>query len=286
MTGVGPESGRVKPSRRRTSLSSASPYRHASFRPMTERKIIGSVEKLWRYPVKSMKGESLTEVYVTYTGVVGDRIFALVNPDKRDNFPWHTAREQADMLLYKPTFVLAPPIDRHYPDAQEFAVSVQDPSGKTWRIDDPTFVAHLEQKVGRRLKLRFSEKGMHDARPLSIFGASTLDALTAESGVALDHRRFRPNLFVRWHDATPFYEDQLVGKTLSIGDKLLINIVKKDPRCIIINLDPETATAQKQVLLTVAKGHRGCAGVYAAVLREGEIKAGDHIALVDDLKIK
>jgi len=246
---------------------------------MTDPKTIGTVEKLWRYPVKSMKGESLAEMYVTYTGVVGDRVFALVNPEKLSNFPWHSAREQADLILYKPNFVRPAPIDRHYPDEKDFAVSVEDPTGKSWRIDDPAFVAHLEKKVGYPLKLRFSEKGMQDARPLSIFGASTLDALTQESGTTLDHRRFRPNLFVRWQDTTPFYEDTLVGKTLRIGDKLQINIVKKDPRCIIINLDPDTATAQKEVLLTVAKGHRGCAGVYAAVLREGVVKAGDQIYL-------
>jgi uncharacterized protein YcbX len=248
---------------------------------MSEPRSIGTVEQLWRYPVKSMRGESLSEVYVTYTGVVGDRVHAFVNPEKRDNFPWHTAREQARLLLYKPRFRDPPTIDQHYPDAEAFGVDVEDPSGKIWRIEDPAFLAHLEQEAGGALKLRFSEKGMQDARPLSIFGAATLAALTSESGVELDHRRFRPNLFVKWTDETPFYEDQLVGKTLTIGDKLQINVVKKDPRCVIISLDPSDATFKPEVLRTVAKKHAGCAGVYAAVLREGVIKAGDAIYLAN-----
>ena len=38
--------------------------------------IIGKVESLWRYPVKSMRGEELPEAFVGFAGVYGDRLFA------------------------------------------------------------------------------------------------------------------------------------------------------------------------------------------------------------------
>ena len=37
---------------------------------------IGKVESLWRYPVKSMRGEELNEAFVGFAGVYGDRLFA------------------------------------------------------------------------------------------------------------------------------------------------------------------------------------------------------------------
>ncbi len=38
--------------------------------------IVGTVESLWRYPVKSMRGEELNEMFAGYAGVYGDRLFA------------------------------------------------------------------------------------------------------------------------------------------------------------------------------------------------------------------
>ena len=38
--------------------------------------IVGKVESLWRYPVKSMRGERLDEAFVGFAGVYGDRLFA------------------------------------------------------------------------------------------------------------------------------------------------------------------------------------------------------------------
>jgi uncharacterized protein YcbX len=38
--------------------------------------IIGTVESLWRYPVKSMRGEEVNELFAGYAGAYGDRLFA------------------------------------------------------------------------------------------------------------------------------------------------------------------------------------------------------------------
>lgn len=245
---------------------------------------IGTLESLRRYPVKSMSGEELDQVHVAFTGVSGDRVYAFVNDLKaaeKKNFPWHSAREQHDLLLYKPRFTQDLEVNVHYPPTAAFAVEVTTPSGRTVKIDDPDLARELAERAGYPVTLRFSEKGMQDARPLGIFGMDTLAALSKEAGRELDGRRFRANFYVRWTNGEPYFEDTLVGRRLKVGDTLEIAIVKKDPRCIIINLDPTTAEPHAEVLRTVAKGHKGCVGVYAAVLREGVVKAGDTIQLLD-----
>jgi uncharacterized protein YcbX len=56
--------------------------------------IVGRVESLWRYPVKSMRGEELREAYLTAKGVYGDRRYAFLSTGARKDFPYFTAREQ------------------------------------------------------------------------------------------------------------------------------------------------------------------------------------------------
>jgi len=56
--------------------------------------------------------------------------------------------------------------------------------------------------------------------------------------------------------------------------------VKKDGRCVIITLDSETAERSPIVLEKVAREHDGCAGVYAAVLREGVVRTDDPVYLI------
>lgn len=243
---------------------------------------IGVIEQLWRYPVKSMRGESLTQARVTFTGLVGDRVWALVanTPDQPD-FPWHTAREQPELLLYSPQFRNPDALIAPYPAAQDFAIDVTTPDGRCYDLQDPEFLQHLHQRAGCDFWLRFSEKGAQDARPISLISTATLSALGAETGHHLDPQRFRPNFYVRWDQPTPFFEDQLVGKRLGIGDRLEISIVKKDPRCIIITMNPDDASSDPLILKNLARHHAGSAGVYAAVLREGELSCGMEICLLD-----
>ena len=66
--------------------------------------IVGTVEGLWRYPVKSMRGEEMDELYVGYAGVYGDRLYAFKSSTSRKGFPYLTGREQRQMLLYRPHF--------------------------------------------------------------------------------------------------------------------------------------------------------------------------------------
>ena len=49
--------------------------------------VVGRVDSLWRYPVKSMRGEELEEAFVGFPGVYGDRSFAFRSSASPKGFP-------------------------------------------------------------------------------------------------------------------------------------------------------------------------------------------------------
>ena len=65
---------------------------------------IGHVESLWRYPVKSMRGEEIAEAFLGFAGVYGDRLYAFRDAAAKKGFPFLTGREQEGTLLYQPRF--------------------------------------------------------------------------------------------------------------------------------------------------------------------------------------
>src|SRR6267378_7978872 len=66
--------------------------------------IVGKIDSLWRYPVKSMRGEELYEAFAGYSGIYGDRLFAFRSAANHKGFPYLTAREQRRLLQYRPRF--------------------------------------------------------------------------------------------------------------------------------------------------------------------------------------
>src|SRR4051812_706619 len=100
---------------------------------------IGRLEILRRYPIKSMKGEELKSVSVSFSGVLGDRVHAFIDPTKQGNFPWLSARQVPEMLLFEPRFEEAPDNSVKYPSAAAFQVLVKTPEGETYEAQDPGF---------------------------------------------------------------------------------------------------------------------------------------------------
>jgi uncharacterized protein YcbX len=241
---------------------------------------VGTLTALRRYPVKGMAGEDVAAARVTFAGIVGDRVYAFVDEQDQSSFPWMTARKAHEWLLLRPRFLDPPPLEEKIPDAEGYAAEVATPEGEKFAVGDASFTQFLEERFGRSLRLRFSERSMMDAAPVSLFGLATVRGLAEETGLALDARRFRANFYVRWEHDEPFYENQLVGRALRIGEDVAVQVVKKDGRCVIITLDSETAERSPIVLEKVARDHGGYAGVYAAVLREGIVRADDPVYLV------
>jgi len=259
---------------------------------------IGTIDSVWRYPVKGMRGEEVPHIYTAYTGLMGDRIYGVVAADGDPGHPWHTARNQEEFVLYKARYPSSeqlllpanldatysewePGIDTLYPDADAFRVTVETPEGVTYDdIEDPAFIADLENLTGRSLRVHVTQRGIFDARPVSLFSLSAAAKLGEEIGMNIDKRRFRANFYVEWENQDdPFFENSLIGKTLKIGEWLEIMIIERDPRCEMITLDPDTAEDTPKLLQHLARKHDGDAGVFAAVIKRGRVNKGDPIFL-------
>lgn len=263
--------------------------------------VAGQVESVWRYPVKSMRGEALPEGFIGFSGVYGDRLFAFKSSAAPAGFPFFTGRERHQMLLYRPRFRhpqkaalpqnladaegLAPGLNLNPvgADPADLAVDVETPSGKVLAIDDPRLLSELAEGAGTGhfLTLLRSERSMTDCRPISLFSLQTARQLGEEVDAVLDKRRFRANVYLDLHDLAGFSENGLVGRKVRIGSKVVVSVLERDPRCKMITLDPDTAEPNPAILRRVARGHDGMAGVYAAVLVEGTIRAGDPVEVLD-----
>ena len=261
--------------------------------------MIGTVESLWRYPVKSMRGEEMEEMFVGYAGVYGDRLFAFQSSASSKGFPFFTGREQPKMIRYQPRFrnpkkasrpmnwmdaeKLGPGINPISASPAELMIDVQTPDGKTLAIDNPELVDKLRAGADEKheLSLLRSEKAITDCRPLSIFSLQTLSQLSEETGIALDKRRFRANVYLDLASSKGFAENEFIGRSLRIGPKVVVSIIERDPRCMMITLDPDTAEKTPAILKKVAQAHEGMAGVYGAVLSEGMIRKGDSVELLN-----
>ena len=263
--------------------------------------VVGQVESVWRYPVKSMRGEALPEIFVSFAGVYGDRLFAFKSAAAPAGFPYFTGRERHEMLLYCPRFrhpqkaalppnlaaaeELAPGLNLNPVGANpaDLAVDVETPSGKVLAIDDPGLLRELAEGAGNdpSLTLLRSERSMTDCRPISLFSLQTARQLGEEVGAILDKRRFRANVYLDLGDPSGFSENGLVGHNVRIGSKVVVAVLERDPRCLMITLDPDTGAPNPEILRKVARDHDGTAGVYGAILAEGLIRTDDPVELLD-----
>jgi uncharacterized protein YcbX len=259
--------------------------------------IIGTVDSLWRYPVKSMRGEELDEAFASYSGIYGDRVFGFRSSANHKGFPYFTAREQRRLLQYRPRFrypdkaarpinlVEAESRDANplLADLAELIVDVDTPDGKTLAIDDPALIEMLRAGIDQKhqVTLMQSQRAMTDCRPVSIFSLQSARQLSEETGIGVDKRRFRANVYVDLISPKSFAENDLVGRSVRLGPKAVITILERDPRCMIITLDPDTGEQAPAILKKVAQAHDGMAGVYGAVLQEGLLHQGDSVELLD-----
>ena len=241
---------------------------------------IGVLSKLCRYPVKSMAAEELDSVRVTFAGLVGDRVWAFMDNDNKSNFPWLTARQGHELILFRPRFLDGPLPTDGPTDPTDYATEVTTPDGETFRVDDSRLTKCLEKRFGRSLRPCFSNRSIADSQPASFFGMATLRALSKDAGKNLDPRTFRSNFYVDFDNSQPGYENSLIGQKLQLGKTAVVEAVKKNTRCVIITLNPEDGSAIPKVLETVTRRYNGCVGIYGAVLQEGIVHVNDPIYLI------
>ncbi|MGI8552285.1 MAG: MOSC domain-containing protein [Dehalococcoidia bacterium] len=233
---------------------------------------IGSIQRIVRYPVKSMRGEELGTAELGFQGIPGDRRYAFVQTGSQSLFPWLTARQLPQLLLYRPSYPA--------PSSQSAPI-VETPAGVSLAVDSEELRQELEAASGRGLFLLRDHRGNYYVAPVSLFSLATGEGIASESITLPEPDRFRANLYLETEDGIPFGERRWVGRVLRIGASARIGVTEPDERCIMVNLNPLTGEASPAVFRSIAQSHNASAGVYGVVLTPGSIQPGEPIQLED-----
>ncbi len=208
------------------------------------------LSEIWRYPVKSMAGEQLTEAEIGDEGIPGDRVVHV--EDVRGRVI--TSRSRPKLLL-------------HHAILGGDGEPLVD--GRAWRDSGVAADVAAAGGAGARL-VRGDGLERFDVLPLLV----ATDGAVASLGY--DRRRFRPNLLIG--GVPGLAERDWESRELSVGSAV-IRMVNLRQRCIMTTFDPDTAEQDTEVLLRI---HRELDGLFALdceVVRPGRVRVGDPVAL-------
>jgi uncharacterized protein len=207
--------------------------------------IVGTLASIWRFPVKSLAGESLTGVEVDESGIPGDRERALLvrSEHARTGKPYRGKEDERLHLTPNPSTAI-------------------DLAG------------------GRGVELGL-EQGAHffDDAPISVLVDRWLDDLSEHVGYAVEPERFRANFIVR--AATDFHmqEAALVGAELAMGT-VRFHVRSPIGRCVTTTYDLKGGASDPEILRFVAQSRNAWMGIYCDVLAPGAVRIGDVLELV------
>ncbi|HYV20984.1 MAG TPA: MOSC domain-containing protein [Verrucomicrobiae bacterium] len=238
---------------------------------------VGRLREIVRYPIKSMAGVAAESALLGAHGLPGDRRYAFRRKRVLLGMPWLTASRLPELLLYQPV---------RFDDAsgEPLPTHVRSPSGAHLELQSEELRAELAGRFRGGVELVRLDQGIFDETPVSIISLATIAGIGREAGLELDPRRFRANFVLDTEQTKPFHEDGWVGHTLLFGEAdppPAVRVTKCDLRCVMINLDPDTAAQDARVMKTATRLNRNNAGVYATVVQTGTIRVGDRVRLAD-----
>lgn len=211
------------------------------------------VQALWRYPVKSLRGEPLDEALLTPDGVAGDRRVHVAGA----HGPF-TGRTRAGLLTVPASTG---------PDGQPLV------AGHSWRSAAAADVVRAQAGPAARLRA--------DDRPERFDVTNLLVATDGElavlPGPALDVRRLRPNLVLS--GAPGLDSAGWPGAALAVGEAL-IGVHSRRPRCIVTATDPDTGDQDLEVFRRIRRDADNLLGLNCWVIRPGAVRVGDAAHLV------
>lgn len=272
-----------------------------------------SVTSVFRYPVKSCRGERLDTAVVEPWGLAGDRRWMLVD----DAGARVTAREHPRLVLVTPAIDNSNNVIRlaspGLPDltvpfprgaaAELVPVTVGGSSLLAAQAGDeaaawftkitgqPVRLVYLDDPARRATDPEYSQPGdrvsFADGYPLLLVSRRSLERLNdwilegrhAGEG-PLPVTRFRPNVVI---DGAPaFAEDG--WKRVRIGD-VPFRVAKGCDRCVFTTIDPATAVKGREPLVTLARYRRWDGKVWFGVnlipdLPQGVIRPGDPVEIL------
>jgi uncharacterized protein YcbX len=258
------------------------------------RQQIGTVGGLWRYPVKSMRGESLREAWVTERGIAGDRVWAVRELERGGIMSARTFPSLLGLRAYY----------EGEPAAEPAAIiKIELPDGGRILPDDPEAPAIVSNLVRRRVSFervrteRLSpaeleaimrgeayppHRDFFDEEVLHLVATGTLGFMRGlQPGSDFDPRRFRANVYVdTGDDAEGFIEDRWLDGVLEIADQVRIVGMRPAIRCAMTTHPQQGLPHDVNILRTAWQHHEAYVGVFAAVGAPGRIRLKDPVVLV------
>lgn len=224
--------------------------------------------EIWRYPVKSMAGESLEEAELATSGVEGDRL-CQVRLEDRLGDRVVTSRSRPQLLGHRARIGAG----------GEILVD-----GRPW--NEASVAADVERAAGAGARLVRTEFAAErfDILPLLVMTdgaiAEISHASLAAGSVETDRRRFRPNLLLG--GVPGLAERGWQGRRLRIGNAPGVVVAMADlrGRCVMTTFDPDTLEQEPRVLRTVVERTGGVLGLNAEVVRGGRVRVGDPVELL------
>jgi uncharacterized protein YcbX len=236
---------------------------------------IGQIEAIFRYPVKSMRGEPLDSTVLGWHGLDGDRRLAFRRLDKRDGFPWLTASKLPDLILFTP--------ERSKDgNGEALPTYVRTPEGKELPLFGEALAAEVGRRCGAHVEMMQLKHGIFDDASVSVITSDTVREVCRLAGRGGDVRRFRPNIVVRSTRAVPFQEDEWVGGVLTFGDgddAPAVAMTVRDVRCAMVNIDPDDGSLSPEVLKAAVRANENNVGIYGTVTRIGHLAVGQTVVL-------
>lgn len=206
------------------------------------------VAQLWRYPIKSLAGESLASATITPAGVDGDRLVWVRGPEGI-----RTARRHHRLLGLHGTLR-----DDGIPCI----------NGLRWTSDEA--LALVRDAAGADAWLEETdEDSRFDVLPLLVVTDGAVEAF------GRDVRRLRPNIVVGGVEGVAEFD--WPGSQLKIGDAV-IDLDSRRARCPMTTVDPDTLVVDPGVLRDIGRRFDGRLALNAGVVRGGTITIGDAIA--------
>jgi uncharacterized protein len=232
--------------------------------------LIGIVKSLWRYPVKSMLGESCRGLLFEDRGVVGDRLFAV----RVEHGKFGSGKNTRRFVKIDGLFEFQAVYDESVP-------VITFPDGKSVRGDDSSIHSELTKALNQPVKLAKEQSIPHfDAGSVHLVTTASLDWLKSKlPDSVIDERRFRPNIVIE-AEGSELIEETWLGKTLRIGEGVMLEIMQPTERCLMTNFAQPAIPEDKSILACIGKNADLNFGVYAKVLVGGEVKCGEQVEII------
>ncbi len=232
----------------------------------------GVVSELWRYPVQSLRGESVAALDFTERGIFGDRGYCVV--EAATGAAGTAARPLWKTLIgWSARYMAAPRADADLP-----VVEISFPDGGTVRSDDTRIHDAMSERIGRPVRLARSDAPdtvlPYKASHCHLLTSATLRALSAAYPQGrFVPARFRPNVVLDCGDATGFIENGWLGSDLTLGG-VVLDINEHCVRCALTTRPQGDLPMDPGILHTAQQFNENHVGVYGAVRRAGRLSLG------------